>query len=159
MDVGRRTRVVPTALRRALMLRDGGCRFPGCTEHRFVDAHHVIFWSRGGPTALWNLIMICRRHHRLVHEGGYRVVADGIGGFAFHRPDGRLIADVPSASGGRGEALPTLHGAVITAETAVPNWNGDRLELDYAVSVLTQVPQRASAEAWMSTPSTDAHLN
>jgi hypothetical protein len=58
MDVGRRTRVVPAALRRALTLRDGGCRFPGCTETRFVDAHHVLYWSRGGLTALGNLASI-----------------------------------------------------------------------------------------------------
>ena len=159
MDVGRRTRVVPAALRRALMLRDGGCRFPGCTEARFVDAHHVIYWSRGGPTVLRNLIMLCRRHHRYVHEGGYQVLADGIGAFAFHRPDGVLIPEVPSVTGGNAEALPGLHRAAVTADTTIPNWNGDRLDLDYAVSVLTQTPRRASAEAWVPIPPTDPQLN
>jgi hypothetical protein len=159
MDVGRRTRVVPAALRRALMLRDGRCRFPGCTETRFVDAHHVIYWSRGGLTVLRNLIMLCRRHHRYVHEGGYQVVADGVGGFAFHRPDKQLIPDVPSAPGGRAEAIADLHSAVITSETTIPNWNGDRLDLDYAVWVFTQQPKRASAEAWVPTPPTESSLN
>jgi hypothetical protein len=159
MDVGRRTRIVPAPLRRALMLRDAGCRFPGCTETRFVDAHHVIYWSRGGPTVLRNLIMICRRHHRYVHEGGYRVVADRIGGFAFHRPDGLPIPDVPSGPGGRPNAVAELHSAVITSETTVPNWNGDRLDLDYAVWVFTQKPKRASAEAFVPTPPSDPSLN
>jgi hypothetical protein len=73
LDVGRRTRTIPPALRRALRLRDRGCRFPGCENHRFVDAHHIRHWARGGPTALDNLVLLCRRHHRLVHEGGCRV--------------------------------------------------------------------------------------
>jgi hypothetical protein len=159
MDVGRRTRVVPVALRRALMLRDGGCRFPGCTERRFVDAHHVVYWSWGGPTAYWNLIMLCRRHHRSVHEGGYRVSADGLGGFTFHRPDGSRIPETPSATGGRAEELPQMHRTPITAETTVPDWNGERLDLDYAVSVLTQAPRHASAEAWTPTPPSNPELN
>jgi hypothetical protein len=159
MDVGRRTRVVPAALRRALTLRDGGCRFPGCTETRFVDAHHVIFWSRRGPTALWNLILLCRRHHRYVHEGGYQVQADQLGGFSFQNPHGQVIPDVPSPTGGTAQALPGLHDALITAQTAVPDWNGDRLDLHYAVSVHTQQPRHASAEAWIPTPPTDPQLN
>ena len=147
MDVGRRTRTVPAALRRALVLRDGGCRFPSCTETRFVDAHHVIFWSRGGPTVLWNLILVCRRHHRYVHEGGFRIGADGVGGFTFYRPDGVRIPDAPSTSGGDATKIPDLHAVDITPTTVTPNWNGDHLDLDYAVSVLTQTPRDASAEA------------
>lgn len=70
LDVGRRTRVVPAALRRALVVRDRGCRAPGCDRPpRWCDAHHLIAWVDGGRTDLANLILLCRRHHRMVHEG------------------------------------------------------------------------------------------
>ena len=70
LDVGRRHRTIPTLLRRALRLRDRGCRFPGCTNRR-VDGHHVVPWSAGGPTTLANLCSLCRRHHTFVHEFGF----------------------------------------------------------------------------------------
>jgi hypothetical protein len=70
---GRKTRAIPPALRRALRARDRGCRFPGCENRRFLDAHHIHHWARGGPTTPDNLVLLCRRHHRLVHEGGYHV--------------------------------------------------------------------------------------
>jgi hypothetical protein len=73
LDVGRTTRVVPAALRRALALRDKGCTHPGCTRpHHWCDAHHVIHWADGGSTSLGNLVLLCRRHHRAVHEGAPR---------------------------------------------------------------------------------------
>ena len=67
LDVGRRTRTVSPALRRALAARDGQCRFPGCPARR-CDAHHIRHWADGGETALSNLMLLCRRHHRAVHE-------------------------------------------------------------------------------------------
>jgi hypothetical protein len=66
--LGRRTRSIPPALNLALRERDGRCRFPGCTHRRC--AHHIVPWVLGGRTDLDNLILLCRRHHRLVHEGG-----------------------------------------------------------------------------------------
>jgi hypothetical protein len=92
LDVGRRTPVVPAALRRAMIVRDRQCRFPGCDRpHAWCDAHHVVHWADGGPTALANLLLLCRRHHRLVH-GGFRIepVEDGL---LFRRPDGSMIED------------------------------------------------------------------
>jgi 5-methylcytosine-specific restriction endonuclease McrA len=71
LSLGRKRRTVSPALRRALDARDRGCRFPGCVRTRFVDAHHVRHGSRGGETNLENLVLLCRRHHRLVHERGY----------------------------------------------------------------------------------------
>jgi predicted restriction endonuclease len=58
---------------RALQSRDKGCRFPGCTLHCYVDGHHVRHWAEGGETKLSNLVLLCRFHHRLVHEGGFTV--------------------------------------------------------------------------------------
>lgn len=133
MDVGRRTRVVPATLRRALFLRDHGCRFPGGAQKRFVDAHHARHWSRGGPTSLANLLLLCRQHHRLVHEGGFGLDADGQGRFTFRRPDGVLIAESPLAPGGRASALSDQHLATVSARTAVPDWRGEHLELEYTV--------------------------
>jgi len=77
-EVGARTRTIPPALRRALQHRDRGCRFPGCGR-TFGQGHHIRHWARGGPTTLSNLTMLCRRHHRAVHEEGYQVErqADG----------------------------------------------------------------------------------
>jgi hypothetical protein len=72
LDVGRRTRTIPPAIRRALEVRDRGCRFPGCGL-RFTDAHHVVHWADGGQTKLDNLVLLCRHHHRLLHEEGFRV--------------------------------------------------------------------------------------
>jgi hypothetical protein len=77
LDVGRTTRVIPSSLRTALNIRDNGCVIPGCqTRPRYCDAHHIIHWIRGGPTALWNLCLLCARHHTLVHEGKVRLPED-----------------------------------------------------------------------------------
>ena len=79
LNIGRRSRTIPPPMRRALIARDGGCRFPGCTNHRFCDGHHIEHWCNGGETRLDNLVLLCRRHHRLVHEGGFdcRKAEDG----------------------------------------------------------------------------------
>jgi hypothetical protein len=71
LNIGRRSRTIPPPMRRALKVRDGGCRFPGCTNHKFVDGHHIIHWADGGETSLENLVLLCRHHHHLVHEGGF----------------------------------------------------------------------------------------
>ena len=98
LDIGRKTRAVPPALRRALQARDQGCRFPGCDHHRFVDAHHIEHWADGGHTSIDNLVLLCRRHHRLVHEGGFGVEKTGGGRIRFSRPDGRVIEAHPQLS-------------------------------------------------------------
>ena len=87
LDIGRRTRTIPPALRRALEVRDQGCRFPGCGL-RFTDAHHLEHWADGGETSLANTLLLCRHHHRLVHEGGWRVTWWGEGRPVFVDPRG-----------------------------------------------------------------------
>jgi hypothetical protein len=87
LDVGRTTRVVSPAQRTALAVRDGGCVFPGCDRPlAWCEAHHLQHWLDGGPTDLDNLALVCRAHHRAVHEGGWQLQ---------HRPDGRLTATPP----------------------------------------------------------------
>jgi hypothetical protein len=90
LSVGRRTRTIPPALRRALEARDRGCRFPGCGL-RFTDGHHVRHWADGGETSLGNCLPLCRHHHTLVHEGGWRVEWWGEGRPAFFGPRGQML--------------------------------------------------------------------
>ena len=92
LDVGRRTPVVSPAIRRALIMRDLGCRFPACDRpHDWCDAHHVRHWADGGDTAVANLVLLCRRHHRAIHQG-FGVRMDG-GQPVFSRRDGTLLPD------------------------------------------------------------------
>jgi hypothetical protein len=94
LNVGRRTRKLSAALRRAVRERDRHrCRYPGC-ESRRVDAHHIRFWSNGGKTMLGNLISLCKAHHHLVHDKGV-IIAATSGGFAFYLPSGARLANSP----------------------------------------------------------------
>jgi len=134
LDIDRKTRAVPPALRRALQARDAGCRFPGCSHRRFVDAHHIEHWADGGKTSIDNLVLLCRRHHRLVHEGGFGLEKIADGRIHFTRPDGRVIDDHPGLAGGTIEALRCGNqqaGQAIDASSwIIP---GD--ELDYGIAI------------------------
>ena len=91
LDVGRKQRSVSTRLKRALLSRDRGCTFPGCHRTRFVDAHHIKHWANGGESSLDNTTLLCTQHHRLLHEGGFRIHRDQSGDVYFQRADGRAI--------------------------------------------------------------------
>jgi hypothetical protein len=92
LDVGRSTKVVPPALRRAVTVRDRGCRFPGCGRPpSWCDAHHVRHWADGGETALDNLVLLCRPHHRAIHRGFRIAMVEGSP--VFSRPDGTMLDD------------------------------------------------------------------
>lgn len=94
LDVGRRTPVVSPAMRRSVIVRDRTCRFPGCDRpHTWCDAHHVVHWADGGPTAVANLLLLCRRHHRAVHERGGFTLELLEGRPLFRRPDGSILED------------------------------------------------------------------
>jgi hypothetical protein len=109
LNVGRRTRTISPALRRALDVRDRGCRFPGCGL-RFTDVHHVVHWADGGETSLDNTLLLCRYHHRLVHEEGWRIEWWGTAHPAFRDPRG----SVHMAGRGR-PPPPRLQGRPATA--------------------------------------------
>jgi hypothetical protein len=137
LSVGRKTRSIPPALRRALAARDRGCRFPGCTARHHIDAHHIEHWARGGETSLRNLVQLCRHHHRLLHEGGYRVQSRD-GQVTFWRPDGRRIADCPGAPRGR---LAAVHTRRIRPDACMSLSHGERMDLDLGVDwMLTFAP-------------------
>jgi Domain of unknown function (DUF222)/HNH endonuclease len=91
LHVGRRQRTVSTTIRRALWARDRGCSFPGCKRDHYCDAHHVEHWAVGGETSLDNLTLLCTQHHRLLHEGRFRIRREADGALRFERMDGRVI--------------------------------------------------------------------
>lgn len=136
LSVGRRKRTVPAPLRRALRSRDQGCRFPGCTHERFLHAHHIQHWARGGETTLDNLIQLCSYHHRLVHEGGFAVERTGKSEARFRRPDGRVIQSASTGQRACGPGLERQHrtrGLEIDDVTCKPRSLGDSLDYDIAV--------------------------
>jgi hypothetical protein len=141
LNVGRRTRVVPTPLRRALDYRDAGCRFPGCGV-KHCDAHHVEHWADGGETKLTNLLSLCRLHHRAVHEGGFGVEWDGQGEPRFFRPNGMLLEVAPglcSRADRFGAQARTLSqqllddGVVVDGERSLPSWTGGGVDYQWAL--------------------------
>ncbi|MDP2496936.1 MAG: DUF222 domain-containing protein [Candidatus Palauibacterales bacterium] len=153
LDVGRKSRTVPTRMRRALEARDGCCRFPGCGS-RHTDAHHLTPWAEGGATALGNLALLCRRHHRRVHEDGWRLEGDPAGDLRFIRPDGRELPEVPPRrlpppEDPIGVLIREQAGLEIDEWTATPDWEGTRMDVDWAISVLhpdCRLPDGVSAE-------------
>jgi hypothetical protein len=158
LDIGGRRRTVPTALRRALQLRDKGCRFPGCTNTR-VDSHHVVAWSRGGETKLTNLVSTCRKHHRYVHELGFRVEPQDDGSFAFFAPAGWEVKPVPAPPPVRHDLVAALRernasaGLSIDHETSLPRWDGTPADYHHIVHILAttyppaNLPPRWSQQA------------
>ncbi|HEV8583495.1 MAG TPA: DUF222 domain-containing protein [Methylomirabilota bacterium] len=140
-EVGARTRTIPPALRRALEHRDRGCRFPGCGLP-FGQGHHIQHWAHGGPTTLSNLVMLCRRHHRSVHEEGYRIEQQEDGALRFRRPDGELLPEVPPPPVVAPDPAAALRadndvrGLHINAQTSRPGWSGERLDVGWAIDVL-----------------------
>src|SRR5213592_3972777 len=148
---GRVTEVGARTLRRALQHRDRSCRFPGCGLS-FGQGHHIRHWARGGPTTLSNLALLCRRHHRAVHEEGYQVERLPDGELRFRRPDGRPLPEVPSQPSVAHDPVHALRarhesqGLWIHARTAMPGWLGERLDVGWAIDVLHPLAVRTRSE-------------
>jgi uncharacterized protein DUF222/HNH endonuclease len=147
-EVGARTRTIPPALRRALHHRDRGCRFPGCGLP-FGQGHHIRHWAHGGPTTLSNLALLCRRHHRAVHEEGYQLERQSDGELCFRRPDGGLLPAVPPPAPVSAdpvhviEARQDAQGLHLHARTAMPGWLGERLDVGWAIDILHPLALKA----------------
>jgi 5-methylcytosine-specific restriction endonuclease McrA len=141
VEVDARTRTIPPAIRRALLHRDAGCRFPGCGLP-FGQGHHIRHWAEGGPTTLSNLTMLCRRHHRAVHEEGYRVERLADGELQFRHPNGRVLLQVPLPPELPADVIDVLRarheadGLALHAKTAKPGWYGETLDVSWAIDVM-----------------------
>jgi hypothetical protein len=148
LSVGRKTRSIPPAIRRALNARDRGCRFPGCSNARYVDAHHIQHWAKGGETKLSNLVQLCRFHHRQVHEGRVVVQCLDDGAVRFLRPDGRSfdsVAPEHTRPLSDWQELPAAHdrqGIHIDKKTATTRWRGEKMDYGLAIDVLLQHARR-----------------
>ena len=134
-DLGRREREVNLPLRQFLGAVDGErCRFPGCRHTRHLKAHHVIWWSHGGPTDLGNLVLLCSRHHSLVHEGRFTMTLHSDRTLTVRAADGTLLPARPALPISSAEELDPA--GRVTADTCPNPWAVDRLHLAYAVGVL-----------------------
>ncbi len=151
LSIGRKSRVIPPAMRRALKARDRNCRFPGCTHRYRIDGHHIKHWANGGETSLDNLVQLCRFHHTLVHDGGFGCEKNNDGKIVFRNPIGHKI----DASG---HALPQLTDDIATnakerledrrihSQTCVTQWRGEQMDRDLAVSHLWALRGRQDAD-------------
>ena len=138
LSVGRRTRSIPPAVRRALASRDRGCRFPGCPVTHRLHGHHVKHWAEGGETSLDNLILLCPTHHRLVHEGGFDVQRLDDGAFRFTNPHGLTIRPPKRQETSSADNIVVQNdslGLAIDCETATAHWHGERIDYDHALMV------------------------
>jgi Domain of unknown function (DUF222)/HNH endonuclease len=134
LNLGRTRRTVSGAQLRALRVRDRDqCVFPGCPQTRHLQAHHVRWWRRGGPTDLDNLALLCTFHHRLVHDHGYQLRRNAQGGFAATQPDATPIPAAGAPTRGRPDSV--RHPG-IDDRTITPRWSGERLDLDYVLAWL-----------------------
>ena len=139
LDVGRKTRSISGALRRALQIRDGGCRFPGC-PNRMVDGHHIRHWADGGKTNLENTVLLCRRHHRLLHEGGFAMTGTPDTKLRFFAPSGEPVLPATPAPLLADFGVDPLRtraisdGTDIQTVTNLPHWDGAHPDYDMALS-------------------------
>jgi hypothetical protein len=163
LNVGRKTRSIPPALRRALNSRDRGCRFPGCPNKQYVDGHHIKHWVHGGETRLSNLALLCRYHHRQVHEGGVGIEVLNDGALRFTLKGGLSVISLAPArleSDQAPLADDILHGnwsdlfanhnaenIVITDDTAVTRWTGESMDYSAAVGSMLYRARKARAAA------------
>jgi Domain of unknown function (DUF222) len=141
LSVGRKPRAVPPAVRRALRRRDRGCR---CENQRFVDAHHVRHWAHGGESSLDNLVLPCRRHHRLVHEGRYSIEHLPRGKLRFRDPRGGSVPDVPRAPPGCLERLRQVNRSLAIDAGTCQMGAGGTMDLGLAVEALLAIQKRPS---------------
>src|SRR5688572_17120264 len=138
LNVGRKTRTISAPLRRVLNARDKGCRFPGCSNTRYIDANHVQHWANGGDTKPSNLLSLCRFHHHAVHEGGIRIERLDDGTLRFVKANGKAIDSVAP-----GCTQPLGDWQQLPRGTATFRYRGDRINYSLGVEVLMQQSRRA----------------
>jgi Domain of unknown function (DUF222)/HNH endonuclease len=159
LSVGRKTRTIPAAIKRALLLRDRACRFPGCDHRLFLDGHHLRHWADGGETSIDNLTLLCSSHHSYVHEHGYQIIKDKTGALSFLDPHGHPVLAVPPRPSPQDLGWPAIRTAhadqQLSAETGRSRWRGDRVDHRAAVNALFKLPPPAAAPS--SSPHSHLH--
>ena len=151
LDIGRKTRSIPVAVRRAMNLRDDGCTFPACDSKIFIDGHHIVPWAEGGATKLENLASLCWYHHKMLHEGGFKMRRNPDGTFVFFRPSGALI-ETPLLKGDKYavERENLALGVKVDAMNLTPrHWYGETCDYDTTTVALLRLggyPTNGSAE-------------
>ena len=144
LNIGRRARTVPATIGRALAIRDRTCRFPGCCESRYVDAHHIQHWADGGDTSLDNLVTLCRYHHRQLHRGSFSIRVDkssAVDRLVFATPSGRTIRasffpQFPHVSAETSADALGFAAPGVDAGTCVSRWRGEDCDYGMAVEAL-----------------------
>lgn len=150
LSVGRKSRAISPALRRALNARDRGCRFPGCPNTRYVDAHHIRHWAHGGETKPSNLVSLCRFHHRQVHEGRVAIDVLDDGAVRFRKPSGESFESVapehslPLSNWQELVADNERRGLSIDQRTAITRWTGETMDYQIAIDSLLFRERRAA---------------
>ncbi len=150
LAIGRRSRTIPPAIRRAMNARDQGCRFPGCNHTRFLHGHHIRHWAHQGETSLGNLVTLCSYHHTLLHEGGFRVARLADGSIEWLAPRGtRIGSGQPTCNGGVGALIHAnaAHGLDVSAATCDSSWDGLPADYDLVLTAFFSRPEVASAGA------------
>ena len=145
LSVGRRTRTIPPHIRRALEERDRGCRFPGC-GCRFTEAHHVKHWADGGETSLGNTVLLCRRHHRAVHEGQVKLSVATDGTVVFFTRGGKMLADAPRQVWRDLAPVPPVHPGAQPTGDGIALSNGAALYRDSAIPWEIEAAAREAVE-------------
>ncbi len=146
LNIGRRSRTIPPAIQRALSIRDTTCRHPSCCATRYLDAHHIQHWADGGETKLNNLVMLCRHHHRQLHQGVFSIEVsfeDTRHNLLFRNEASRVIQralypqfpKTPSASENNCKLI-EVQFPKINSETAVSKWQGEKIDYSMVIEGL-----------------------
>lgn len=161
LSVGRKTRAIPAPIKRALNVRDRTCSFPGCSNRRFLEGHHIRHWADGGETSLPNLLHLCSRHHHFVHEQGYQIVIDDHGKPCFLDPAGRPVVASPLRPQPTNAGWPTIRAAneslSLDAKTGACKWAGEDVNYTYAIDVILGAERDARRQAERDRQAAEEH--
>lgn len=150
LSVGRRTRTIPAAIKRALLVRDKTCRFPGCSNRLFLDGHHIQHWADGGETKLDNLALICAFHHKSLHQHGYSIEVAPDGALVFRDSFGEVIPATgerprwESRKVGRTAIAKQNEGLGLHAATGACKWNGRAVNYQLVVNALVRMQDQGA---------------
>jgi hypothetical protein len=125
----------------ALRIRDGGCRYPGCTQNHYTDSHHIKHWAHGGETSMENLVTLCRFHHGLLHKGllhkdGYQLARDEAGDLVFTNSHNEIITQsfYPQFQGD--PCADDCLDPSIDEHRANSKWAGDSMDIQYTLQCM-----------------------